>query len=136
MMRLYKSILHSHLTKVVTPYSSPCLRRLRWQIFATKCSAFMRNENKSSTESHYAFHYDYTASAFGLQIFITWCLTYKMENTKQLWVCQTGSYRGKKNGKKREISEGKINTKTHNGIFTDLYFIQIDRHHSGKPKKL
>lgn len=64
----------------------------------------MRNENKSFTESHYAFHYDYTASAFGLQIFITWCLTYKMENTKQLWVCQTGSYRGKKKRKKERKS--------------------------------
>lgn len=133
-MTLYKSILHPHLTKEITLYSSPCSKRLRRQNFVTKCSAFMRNENKSSTESHYSFHYACTASASGLQIFITWCLMYKMENTKQLLVCQTSSYRGKK--KKKEISEGKINMKTHNGIFTNLYFIQIDRHHGGKPKKL
>lgn len=58
-----------------------------------------------------------------------------MENTKQLWVYQTDSYRGEKK-EKMEISAGKINMKTHNGIFTDLYFIQIDTHHGGKPKKL
>lgn len=60
---------------------------------------------------------------------------YEMENTKQLLVCQTDIYKGGKKGKTMEISEGKVNMKTHNSIFTDVFFIQIDKHHGGKPKK-
>lgn len=35
-----------------------------------------------------------------------------------------------------EISEGKINMKTHNGVLTDLYFIQIGRHQGKNPQTL